>query len=92
MARLDVRLEAHLDGLRVAGPPGWEIAKAQLVEVGGPGEVFATAVLAFEGGDEAKVKEVLTAGVATPRDRGLYRSPRVAGAGGRTAPYPAATQ
>ncbi len=69
LAELDDRVEAHLDGLRVAGEPGWEIAKSQL---GGPGEVFAAGVLAFESGDPAKIQQVLTAGSAKPESvRGL---------------------
>jgi uncharacterized protein (TIGR02270 family) len=72
LADLDDRLEAHVDGLRVAGEPGWEIAKEQLVAIGEPGEVFAAAVLAFEGGDPAKVQAVLAAGTAQPEAvRGL---------------------
>jgi uncharacterized protein (TIGR02270 family) len=66
LGRLDNRVEAHLDGLRIAGEPGWEIVKAQLVEIGGPGEMFAAAVLAFEERDESKVAEVLVAGVSSP--------------------------
>ncbi len=63
---LDDRVEAHVDGLRVAGEPGWEIAKGQLTELGGPGDVFAAAVLAFESGNPAKIQDVLTAGTAKP--------------------------
>src|SRR5437763_10076952 len=66
LAKLDGRVEAHIDGLRVAGEPGWEIAKGQLVEIGEPGEVFAAAVLAFEGGDAAQIQDVLAVGTAKP--------------------------
>ena len=66
LSQIDNRLEAHLDGLRVAGEPGWEIIEAELIEASEPEGVFAAAVLAFEGGDEAKVKEVLAAGTASP--------------------------
>jgi len=69
---MDDRLESHVDGLRVAGQPGWEIAKGQLAELGGPGEVFAAAVLAFESGDPAKIQDVLAAGTAKPESvRGM---------------------
>src|SRR6516165_2324991 len=72
LARLDQRVEAHLDGLRAAGVPGWEIIKCQLDELGGSGEVFAAAVLAFESEDSAKIQEVLAAGTAKPEAvRGL---------------------
>ncbi|WP_260955710.1 TIGR02270 family protein [Pseudomonas citri] len=53
LGKLDERIDAHLDGLRIAGPVGLEILLAQL----GPhtvGEMFASAVLAFETAD-AKV-------------------------------------
>lgn len=47
LSKLDGRLDAHLDGLRIAGSSGLEILLAQL----GPhaiGEMFASVVLAFE--------------------------------------------
>jgi uncharacterized protein (TIGR02270 family) len=58
LTKLDGRVEAHLDGLRVAGEPGWKTATGQL---GPPGEVFAAAVLAFESRDPTMVQEVLAA-------------------------------
>jgi len=57
---LDERLEAHLDGLRVAGESGWDIVKQAR---GGkePGEVFVGASLAFDAGDKRRIDFVLDA-------------------------------
>jgi uncharacterized protein (TIGR02270 family) len=55
LARLDERVEAHVDGLRVAGEPGYEIALEQLAAHQEPGEVFAAGVLALESGDPARI-------------------------------------
>lgn len=44
LAKLDGRVEAHLDGLRVAGEPGWELCKAGLGNEEN-GEVFAASVM-----------------------------------------------
>jgi len=61
LSRLDERLEAHLDGLRVAGKAGWDIAKAAFEAAPEPGEAFMCAVLAFEGRDPAAIATVLEA-------------------------------
>ncbi len=68
LIRLDGRVEAHLDGLRVNGDPAWELIKA----VDGPGAVFAAAVLALESGKDERIGFVLEKGAATPAaSRGL---------------------
>jgi uncharacterized protein (TIGR02270 family) len=58
LAKLDGRLDAHLDGLRIAADAGWEIVKGELTWEE-PGEVFTGALLAFESGDPLRVEEVL---------------------------------
>jgi uncharacterized protein (TIGR02270 family) len=61
LAHLDNRVEAHIDGLRIAAEAGWEICKEALgrEEVG---EVFAAAVLAYESGDDERIQTVLSVG------------------------------
>jgi len=66
LARWDERVEAHLDGLRVAGQFGWQLCEKALAE-GGPGEVFAAGVLAFGCGDPDRIKAVLEAGASVPK-------------------------
>lgn len=61
LAKLDDRVEAHLDGLRIAGDPGWGICKDNLSHKE-QGEVFTAAVLAFESGEESRINEVLGVG------------------------------
>ncbi len=56
----DTRIEAHLDGLRIAGDPGWEICKEALSQEES-GEVFAASVLAFECGAQGRISAVLEA-------------------------------
>ena len=71
LAELDERVEANIDGLRIAGDAGWEICKEAL-SIGEVGEVFAAAVLAFESGDETRIQEVLKVGSAAPElSRGI---------------------
>lgn len=57
LLKLDRRLEAHLDGLRIAGPTGLETLLRQLGPNAG-GEVFAAAVLAFESGNSAALSKL----------------------------------
>lgn len=68
-AALDSRLEAHLDGLRVAGPDAWPIVREAL-PLEEPGEVFAAAALAFDTRHTPHLDEVLAAVAASP---GLVR-------------------
>src|SRR6266487_150454 len=71
LAKLDNRLDAHIDGLRIAGEAGWEICQEQLgwEEAG---EVFVSAVLAFESGHEPRMQAVLEVGSASRElSRGL---------------------
>lgn len=65
LAKLDDRVEAHLDGLRVAGEPGWELCRGTLgnEEIG---EVFAASVMAFESGVEERIQAVLDVVIAKP--------------------------
>ena len=68
IAALDERVEAHLDGLRVAGDVGWKFCKANLSNEG-PGEVFALTAMAFGGGNREQMRDALNAGCAAPKLR-----------------------
>jgi len=71
ISALDERVEAHLDGLRIAGPFGWQICDHTLDQPE-PGIVFAAAVLAFESRDTDRIRRVLEIGRLTPElQRGL---------------------
>jgi uncharacterized protein (TIGR02270 family) len=73
LARLDERLEANLDGLRVAGRAGWEIARAAFDRAPEPGEAFTLAALAFGAGSARGIGEVLDI-VAADDGGGLLRA------------------
>jgi len=60
LAKLDGRVEAHLDGLRVAGDYGWEVVRGDLAWRE-PGEFFAAARVALDRSDRAGFEEVLGA-------------------------------
>jgi uncharacterized protein (TIGR02270 family) len=58
-------VEAHLDGLRVAGELGWELCKAALGNEEN-GEVFAASVMAFESGIESRIQAVFDVVLKAP--------------------------
>ncbi len=65
LAELDERVEAHLDGLRVAGDAGWELCVEQLAH-NEAGEVFAAAVLALESKNIKRLERVLGVAETVP--------------------------
>ena len=71
LAKLDLRVEANLEGLRIAGEAGWEVCNEAL-STGESGAIFAAAVLAIESGTQQRLDAVLAAGAASPeRSRAL---------------------
>jgi uncharacterized protein (TIGR02270 family) len=71
LADLDERVEAHLDGLRVASSVGWEICEQALGREE-PGEVFAAGVLAFGSEDAERMRKVVAVAASAPElERGL---------------------
>lgn len=66
LSRLDEQLEAHIDGLRVAGPAGWDHAKAAFDSFSEAGEMFTLASLAFGHGDVERIEIVLAALASDP--------------------------
>ena len=69
LSNLDGRIDAHLDGLRVAGTSGLETLLTQL-SPHAIGEMFASAVLAFEAGNAqvlSRLSEHLRSAVDTER-------------------------
>jgi uncharacterized protein (TIGR02270 family) len=73
LAKLDLRIEANLDGLRIASEEGWQLCAKEL-DWEEPGEVFAAAVLALENGDDSKIQSVLKAATKTPELAGGFIS------------------
>ncbi len=71
LKRFDRRVDAHLDGLRIAGDEGWAIALEQLEAHTEPGETFACANVAFLGGNQARIARVLEAAQDPANARGV---------------------
>ena len=65
LAKLDNRVEAHIDGLRIAGDYGWEACCTNL-EFKEPGEVFAAGLLALEGNNIDRINKVYQVAEETP--------------------------
>ncbi|SUS04717.1 conserved hypothetical protein [uncultured Defluviicoccus sp.] len=65
LAKLDKRVEAHVDGLRVAGEAGWELAIEQL-KFEEAGELFAASVLALESRAWARIDLVIDLAARVP--------------------------
>jgi uncharacterized protein (TIGR02270 family) len=65
LSGLDERVEAHLDGLRVAGQFGWQLCE-QSLDKEESGRVFAAGVLAFDGGDIERIHRVMEMAFLTP--------------------------
>src|SRR5262245_12495771 len=59
LVELDQRLEANLDGLRIAETSGCEVCKKSLLGNKEAGEVFTAGVLAFEHAQGDRVQEIL---------------------------------
>lgn len=71
LARLDERVEANLDGLRIGGDDAWRICQRGLA-VEEPGELFVAAVIAAERGDLRGIASILDVGGEDPElQRGI---------------------
>lgn len=57
LAKLDERIDAHLDGLRIAGDYGWQVCSKNL-QIKESGEVFTAAILALEGQSTERINLV----------------------------------
>ena len=66
---LDGRLEAHLDGLRIAGDSGWSACEQSFAD-SGPGVLFPATVLALEARHDERLEFVLALSQSTPELRG----------------------
>jgi uncharacterized protein (TIGR02270 family) len=58
LVKLDARLEANIDGLRIAEMSGWSGSLNEL-EQGGAGEFFAAGLLAVESNDPQRLDQVI---------------------------------
>ena len=58
LSKLDDRVEANIDGLRIAGDDGWKICKEALMWEES-GEIFTTALMAFESSKDDRIEAVV---------------------------------
>src|SRR5262245_5057860 len=73
LAKLEERIEAHIDGLRVAGSLGLASAVDQLKEAQEDGELFTVATLVLEQRDRTKMQRLLDFAQTVPESaRGLF--------------------
>ncbi|MDX2428369.1 MAG: hypothetical protein QNK22_06725, partial [Xanthomonadales bacterium] len=70
LSRLDDRVEAHIDGLRVAGDHGWARCEEGMEE-DDPGSVFTGSVIAFESRDGQRIDKVISIG---SKSRAAFRA------------------
>jgi uncharacterized protein (TIGR02270 family) len=74
LAKIDNRVEAHIDGILIASDEGWELCKGALKQEE-VGELFLASVLAFDSGDETRIQTVLEVGSIEPElSRGIVSS------------------
>ena len=66
LANLDGRVEAHLDGLRIAGEEGWKLCEERLA-ANEEGEVFVAGVIAMESAKPELLARVLAVVEAEPK-------------------------
>ena len=65
------RLEANLDGLRLAGEAAWPFALMQFEDTPEKGELFLLSLLAIEGADADRIARVVEFGRACDDSSGL---------------------
>lgn len=61
ITRLDQRINAHIDGLRVAGEEGWKVVWKEFQAHPEPGEAFVATLLAFESAHPGRTEEIINA-------------------------------
>lgn len=72
LAKLDERVEAHIDGVRIAGEFGWQLCEQGLEEKNASG-LFAATLLAVESHDSDRINRVLAFAETIPEiQNGLF--------------------